>query len=76
MTLKGPGDFSPPDDPLPTLYRCGSCGDEFTSDDQQVSDECPTCGEHDISEVQDEPDYDLPDDDLDDAVCWGGRDCP
>lgn len=73
MTLKGPGDFSPPDDPAPTLMRCGCCGDEFSSEDVGANSECPECGEVGLSEVEYEPDFQEPDDDIDEAAAFGGR---
>lgn len=77
ITTKGPGDFDPPEEPAPKLYRCGSCGDEFTDDDTPDGD-CPTCGESHASVINDEPDGDPgePDDYIDEAAAWGGRDYP
>lgn len=61
MTLRGTGDFDPPDyddltDPL-WWWSCGGCGHEWSEPTDSKPAACPACGDadegwlHDITEI-------------------------
>lgn len=71
MSLRGPGDFSPPDD-IGQPRRCADCDVVFPSDQGA----CPECGCEEFSQYDPKDDVDVPDDDIDEGLAFGGRDYP
>lgn len=73
----------PPDDDRGCPMRCVQCGHYFDrSEGMELEDTqgvgCPACGDNDVIEDEPDPgdDFDIPDDDIDEAAAWGGRNYP
>jgi len=47
MTIKGPGDFSPPD-PIVGTFKCNKCRHLFSEYQQNEPGECPECQSTDL----------------------------
>lgn len=63
--------------------RCVQCGHRFDQSEAEPLEDvlgwmCPACGDNDTTEDEPEPsdDFDVPDDDIDEAAAFGGRDYP